>query len=164
MEHILDKLNKQEAGRILHNFAVDEDGCWIPIGCENREEQSGYSVARIWNGSYHKMVKLHRLFYLELKGAIPDGLVIDHLCRNRACVNPTHLEAVTQKENVRRGLIARGITKKPTKPKIKREEGKCKQGHELSNNTYITKSGYVLCKTCRSVNNKRARQKRKGNV
>jgi hypothetical protein len=49
----------------------------------------------------------HRFAYLEFVGPIPDGLVLDHLCRNKKCVNPDHLEPVTNAENLRRGRVAR---------------------------------------------------------
>jgi hypothetical protein len=54
----------------------------------------------------------HRISYLAHVGPIPDGLQIDHLCRNRACVNPDHLEAVTQQVNIRRGFEARRLLRR----------------------------------------------------
>jgi hypothetical protein len=50
------------------------------------------------------MLLVHRDVYEQLVGPIPEGLVLDHLCRNRSCCNPAHLEPVTTAENVRRGL------------------------------------------------------------
>lgn len=64
----------------------------------------------LWTGygrfSVSPKVKIlaHRYAYEATNGAIPEGLVIDHLCRNRRCVNPDHLEPVTRSENVKRGL------------------------------------------------------------
>ena len=77
----------------------------------------------------------HRVYYERSKGPIPAGLHIDHLCRVRACVNPDHLEAVTQQENIRRG--AEAITH-------------CRQGHPYDeSNTYRNKDGHRTCRTCR---------------
>lgn len=76
----------------------------------------------------------HRVAYIEANGPIPDGLEIDHLCRVTLCVNPSHLEAVTHAENVRRGLAVRTA---------------CPQGHDYTEaNTYRNPKGHRLCRTC----------------
>lgn len=73
--------------------------CWIWNQSKNR---AGYGYAHC-HGS-NRTMSAHRFIYEEFVGAIPEGLVLDHLCRVPSCVNPEHLEPVTQKENVRRGL------------------------------------------------------------
>lgn len=100
------------------------NGCWIWTAGISA---GGYGV--FWNGK--KQVYAHRYSYEFYKGEIPQGLEIDHLCRNRNCVNPKHLEAVTRSVNTKRGLI----------PKILRERQKtkthCPKGHEYNyKNTY----------------------------
>ena len=83
----------------------------------------------------------HRLAYELFRGPITKGLTVDHLCKNRACVNPKHLELVTQGENLMRGdtINASGKHKKE----------KCPKGHPFTKeNTYITKAGYWQCRTC----------------
>lgn len=71
--------------------------CWRWI--LNTNPVTGYGVAK----RYRRQLLAHRLVYEELRGPIPDGLELDHLCRNRWCVNPDHLEPVTHQENIRRG-------------------------------------------------------------
>ena len=73
-----------------------KDGCWIWKGSLRN---TGYGVLQR-NG---KNIPTHRFFYENLVGEIPPGLEIDHLCRNRACVNPDHLEPVSPRINKLRG-------------------------------------------------------------
>lgn len=81
--------------RILDFVIVDDDGCWVWTKSTKRNGYGCFSV----NG---KTVSTHRYMYEQFVGHIPNGLVIDHLCGNKICCNPEHLEAVTQQENVLR--------------------------------------------------------------
>lgn len=74
-----------------------ETGCWNWNGTKY---PNGYSKRRYKN----RYACAHRIYYEELVGPVPKGLHLDHLCRNRGCVNPLHLEPVTQRENNRRGI------------------------------------------------------------
>ena len=71
-------------------------GCWLWFGSTNVH---GYGEIR-FNGKLHRV---HRIMYEIYKHKIPDNLCIDHLCRNRHCVNPEHLECVSLQENIKRG-------------------------------------------------------------
>ena len=84
--------------RILQNIRIGyESGCWVWDG-----GLSSKGYAQIVIAGKRKMA--HRVAYEETIGPIPDGMMLDHLCRNRACCNPKHLEPVTNTENQKRGL------------------------------------------------------------
>ena len=136
---------------------VLENGCWLWVGHRNR---TGY-------GQFHsqrRTVQAHRLAYETLVGPIPIGLQSDHLCHgadancgggdgclHRACVNPSHLEPVTGRENVLRGntIIARCAAATA-----------CPSGHPYdASNTYITPLGKRDCRVCRQEAGQRFRQR-----
>ncbi len=87
--------------RFLAKVEFSADGCWDWCGWV---APNGYGQVRLMKKLYYA----HRLSYLAFVGEIPAGLDLDHLCRNRRCVNPYHLEPVTRKENLDRGLNYRG--------------------------------------------------------
>lgn len=113
----------------------EETGCWEWLG--NRHPDSGYG--RIWY-SKHDDRSVHRVAYETARAPIPPGLVIDHLCRNRGCCNPEHLEVVTNVENVMRGESIAAQNARKTH---------CKRGHEFTpDNTYVGAQGQRSCRTC----------------
>mgnify|MGYP001009386135 CR=1 FL=1 len=118
--------------RILSRVVVTDNGCLEFTGSRG----FGYGRIKI-DGVVHGA---HRVMYTAFVGPIPGGLQIDHLCRNRACVNPAHLEAVTSSENKRRGSSPAAINARKTR---------CNHGHLYTpENTYVTKLGSRACRTC----------------
>jgi len=125
----------QELKERLYTKRSISGGCWEFLGEITR---NGYG--RLWftKNKVKMRFSAHRLSYMLSVGPIPEGLVIDHLCRNRKCFNPRHLEAVTVLENVRRSL--------PFKPKTLAKIEVCKRGHD---NWQYNIGGFRRCHTCR---------------
>lgn len=118
------------------------DACWTWLG---RQDGKGY-------GRYQNRAA-HRVTYELLVGPIPDGLHIDHLCRNPGCVNPGHMEPVTLVENARRGYGYSARNARKTH---------CKYGHPFDEaNTYYRVNGGRRCMRCASrASNDYAKQRR----
>lgn len=132
--------------------------CWEWLG--HIDKRSGYgtiNLSRIECSDENKRGRLvHRVSYELCVGLIPEGLTLDHLCRNRCCVNPEHLEPVTLVENVMRGECLNARRARQTH---------CLNGHALTGyNLIIKKHGHRNCRTCHNakqlIRNKNRRNNR----
>jgi len=114
---------------------VDKMGCcwyWVAV-------LSGNGYGQFWlNG---KMKLAHILSYEDKFGKTPDGLELNHICRNRKCCNPDHLEAITHSENIQKGIS------------VNRNKTHCPQGHEYNEeNTYIRSNrNHRECRICKRI-------------
>jgi len=135
--------------RFCSKFTVAENDCWV-WGAAT--DQLGYGQFWLKVGGAGRMHRAHRVAYELAVGPIPTGLVIDHLCRNRACVNPDHLEPVTQRENVRRGDGPRVAGERWT------SKTHCVRGHEFTpENIRRRRNGGRSCRSCDAYFNQRRR-------
>ena len=111
-------------------------GCWTWTGCLVR----GYGQIQ---GEGPERIYTHRLAYQLLVGEIPEDLVLDHICRNRACCNPDHLEAVDLRTNILRGIAPSAVNARRTF---------CTNGHPLNgDNLLIEPDGHRKCRSCRRM-------------
>ena len=121
--------------RLASSFEINDDGCWVWM---RHCLPDGYG--RAYDGRTKRQALAHRWSYGLLVGEIPAGLTLDHLCKNTSCVNPDHLEPVTQAENNMRGNGWSGRNARKTE---------CPQGHPYDElNTYIRPDGGRDCKEC----------------
>jgi hypothetical protein len=123
--------------RITRDLAT---GCW---NWDRIGTPGGYGII----GIRGRRTVAHRGVWELLRGPVPEGMDLDHLCRNRLCVNPDHLEVVTRSTNLRRGFEARG----------------CKNGHAFNHDDFsiVRRADGVIerrCKACHRERNKRCKK------
>ena len=126
---------EQEARFWSHVDVPDQPSCCWEWSASGHVTKHGKFIRH--NGD---PLMAHRVSYTLLIGPIPDGLELDHLCRNPKCVNPDHLEPVTHRENCRRGFGPSGINARKTH---------CPHGHEYTpENIWTDVAGSRHCRTC----------------
>lgn len=122
--------------RFAARIALTESGCIEWFGATN----GTYGVIKLGPAQGKRQVYVHRWSYEHHNGPIPNGLTIDHLCRNVLCVNPEHLEAVTQRENIMRSTSPTALNAAKTR---------CVNGHPLTpENLYVSRKGHRTCRAC----------------
>lgn len=120
------------AERFWPKVMLGESGCWLWTASVST---AGYG--QFWTG--RRIAAAHRIAYEEFVGPIPEGLQLDHLCRNRGCVNPAHLEPVTCRENLMRGDT-------PAARQLRRTH--CPSGHPYAGDNLYVYKGERRCREC----------------
>ena len=141
LSRVVHLLNERFIQRIRLVDGPLETQCWMWTA---RLDDCGYG----WFSCKHKNHKAHKYAYEAVLGSVPCGQELDHLCRNRACANPFHVEPVTHTENVARGIA--GLWQ--------RQKTHCSKGHPFdAQNTYVytegvyQKRGCLICRRARSM-------------
>ena len=121
------------AVRVLARITAEADGCWLWPGALTHD---GYG--RIQDQGKARLA--HRVVYEHLIGPVPSELQLDHLCRVRRCVNPSHLEPVTLRENLMRGN---------TPARLNADKTQCPKGHEYAGDNLVNRAdGARGCRAC----------------
>jgi len=119
--------------RLWKRVSKSEDGCWNWTG-----HVSGGGYGRIRNGG--KREQAHRVSFALAGNKIPEGLVVDHICNNRRCVRPDHLQAITQRDNILRS---------DSPPARQSKQVACLNGHPLDgDNLFMRRNGKRECRVC----------------
>lgn len=140
-----------EVDRFWSRVVVDETSdCWVWVGSRGRD---GYGRTRVRESSQ----LAHRVAFATWAEPLRKGLQLDHLCRVRSCINPKHLEQVTARENVRRGVAP---------PAVQAKRTVCVRGHPLNGpdaRLYAGQAGkHRQCIVCRAIRDHARYRRRKG--
>lgn len=120
--------------------------CWEWLGWKDNEGYGRFSL-------HSRSRRAHRISWELLRGPIPEKLTLDHVCRNRACVNPDHLEPVTNAVNILRGVSPSAIQARKTH---------CVHGHPFSgDNVWLGRKGRRFCRTCWAIRDARRSPRRR---
>lgn len=131
----------------VRNMPEPNSGCWLWTGAIS---SWGYGNATI----NHRPVSAHRASYMVHVGDIPETLVLDHLCRNRACINPDHLEPVSQQENILRGRAPAILT---------HLSKQCGRGHPMEGDNLLKNGSRFQCRTCTRMKERQRDRKKRQN-
>ena len=149
---------RRSDGHRFWDFVIPEpnSGCWIYFGSDNGNGYGAFTEAKGKTRRY-----AHRIAYEELRGPIPPGLELDHLCNTRCCCNPDHLEPVTRAENQRRAARRGAVFNS------NHEKTHCRSGHPFSGSNLLVKRRsngrtYRACKICETAAGLRYLAKKRG--
>lgn len=141
--------------RLAANTQVDETtGCHLWTG---RMSEDGYGKFRVYADAKSSQTGAHRAAWLATKGDIPEGLVVDHLCRVRNCVNPDHMELVTNDENLARGVGLSGGERVPLEARVG-----CGRHGKSDGYWRVNRQGYDVwaCRPCQRAGQERYKARR----
>jgi len=141
---------RDTTARFMSFVDKDIDGCWLWTG-----GKTGNGYGQFWMDG--KKTLAHRVSYTLMAGPIGDGLTIDHLCRVRECVNPSHLEVVTLRENCGRAINHNTV------------KTHCRNGHEYTPENTVIRfhpdgHNFRTCRACQRVSRRRGRAKSRNNT
>lgn len=143
----MSSMNPRQLQRFFVKFVIQDDGCWIW-----RSSPHPRSYGYFYVDSERRSQLAHRVSYEHFRGPIPDGLQIDHLCRMGGCVNPDHMEVVTNRENTLRGTAGQHYSLRTH----------CKAGHPFdAENTILRSDAGRRCRACRTEYDRKKWQERK---
>jgi hypothetical protein len=128
--------------RVLNRVSYPDTGCWVFEGAR----AWGYGRIGLTIDGHKRVRQAHRVVYEALVGPVPEGLDLDHLCRNRACVNPNHLEPVTRQINLLRG---------DTIPAHHAAKTHCPAGHAYDEANTGHDRGTRRCRACDRVKHRK---------
>lgn len=126
------------AERFATKIDRTEGGCWLWLGYV---DAAGYGRIRL-GGRGEPVGYAHRVSYEQHVGPVPDGHELDHLCRVRRCVCPTHLDPVPHVVNFARGAHLSAVTVR---------SDRCKRDHPFAANAYVSPTGRRSCRACRQI-------------